>query len=507
MKKNISFLLIIILRLSVEAQNVYTVDCSKHYQVIDNFGASDAWSFHYLGENYPVTVREKISDLLFSKDFNNQGSPKGIGLSLWRFNIGAGSMDNPNNKLSNIWRMTECFMDSTGLFDFKNKQKGQIWFLRAAKERGCEQFLGFCNSPPWFMTDNRQACNIGRDVKSLNLPTVNFTKFADFLAEVYLGIKKEYGIALDYIAPLNEPEWGWEGIGQEGTPCSVDKISEVVKAVSASFKKRNIPATILSTESGEFTYMYKKVPNGGWVDEQIAKLYGKSSPYYIGNLYGVKPLMSGHSYWTGHNEKLEQTRKDLYVSAQEHDIRLWQSELCIMSNDKEIGGGSGRDMSMLTALYVARIIHYDLTVGNVSAWQWWTAVSPEIYKDGLIFVDKEEKKGSSNVYVPKLLWTLGNFSRFIRPGAVRVKVEGFMDMDGFMVSSYLNKDNTLVTVAINYSNMDRSISLNVSNVKNTKYYITSDKAGDDLKFYGKCDLKNSQSLPAKSIVTFVSELY
>jgi hypothetical protein len=31
-----------------------------------------------------------------------------------------------------------------------------------------------------------------------------------------------------------------------------------------------------------------------------------------------------------------------------------------MSNDKEIGGGSYFDFSMRTALYVARVMHYDL---------------------------------------------------------------------------------------------------------------------------------------------------
>ena len=33
---------------------------------------------------------------------------------------------------------------------------------------------------------------------------------------------------------------------------------------------------------------------------------------------------------------------------------------------------------------LARIIHLDLTLCGVSAWQWWTAVSPVDYKDGLI---------------------------------------------------------------------------------------------------------------------------
>src|SRR5580693_5814158 len=69
---------------------VVKIDLSKTYQVIDNFGASDAWACQFAG-NWPDAKRNNIADLLFSKDTLVDGSPKGVALSLWRFNIGAGS--------------------------------------------------------------------------------------------------------------------------------------------------------------------------------------------------------------------------------------------------------------------------------------------------------------------------------------------------------------------------------------------------------------------------------
>ena len=36
------------------------------------------------------------------------------------------------------------------------------------------------------------------------------------------------------------------------------------------------------------------------------------------------------------------------------------------------------------ALYMARVIHYDLTLAHASSWQWWLAISPYDYKDGLV---------------------------------------------------------------------------------------------------------------------------
>src|SRR5689334_6581885 len=75
-------------------ENVATIaiDLSKTHQTINNFGASDAWSCQFVG-NWPEEKKNKIADLLFSMDTLKDGSPKGIALSTWRFNIGAGSAE------------------------------------------------------------------------------------------------------------------------------------------------------------------------------------------------------------------------------------------------------------------------------------------------------------------------------------------------------------------------------------------------------------------------------
>jgi len=67
-----------------------TVDVQQKRQTINNFGASDCWSIQYVGQ-WPLAKRQAIADLLFEVGLDADGNPKGIGLSLWRFNIGAGS--------------------------------------------------------------------------------------------------------------------------------------------------------------------------------------------------------------------------------------------------------------------------------------------------------------------------------------------------------------------------------------------------------------------------------
>ena len=61
-----------------------SINITKRFQTMAGFGASDAWYAHYVGLFWPPAQREAIAQLLF----NRTG---GIGLSMWRYNIGSGS--------------------------------------------------------------------------------------------------------------------------------------------------------------------------------------------------------------------------------------------------------------------------------------------------------------------------------------------------------------------------------------------------------------------------------
>ncbi|MDE5550404.1 MAG: hypothetical protein K2I99_03490, partial [Bacteroidaceae bacterium] len=102
----------------------------------------------------------------------------------------------------------------------------------------------------------------------------------------------------------------------------------------------------------------------------------------------------------------------------------------------------------------------------------------------------------------KLMWTLGNFSRFVRPDAVRLDVQGEMAADGLMLSAYRNADGTLAIVAINYGTQDRPVCIDTQEGKSAIAYRTSDVAGENLKNVGKVNLKKS-TLPARSVTTYI----
>ena len=136
-----------------------------------------------------------------------------------------------------------------------------------------------------------------------------------------------------------------------------------------------------------------------------------------------------------------------------------------MGNDEEIGGGGGYDFTMKTALYVARIIHHDIVYAGARSWQWWRSIGGD-YKDGLIREYSDPTFLNGEVKDSKLMWALGNYSRFIRPGAVRKAIiakdnqgkiipEGDTDVTGLMCSAYQNTDGKEVFVMINYAAEDK----------------------------------------------------
>src|SRR3954465_15252558 len=75
------------------SKTTIVVNLNNVKQTIHSFGASDCWTAKYIGKWTDVQKKNQIADLLFSTDTLQDGSPRGIGLSLWRFNIGGGSYE------------------------------------------------------------------------------------------------------------------------------------------------------------------------------------------------------------------------------------------------------------------------------------------------------------------------------------------------------------------------------------------------------------------------------
>ena len=482
------------------------IDEAKTYQTIANFAASDAWACQFVG-NWPAAKKEAIADLLFSTENNPNGQPKGIGLSMWRFNVGAGSaQQGESSGIKDEWRRAESFLTPAGTYDW-TRQAGQVWFMQAAKKRGVRQFLGFLNSPPVSLTRNGKAF---ATAKQSNLAPEKFGLLADYCVRVLEGVRKSTGITFNYLSPVNEPQWDWSDGSQEGTPFQNADIAGIANALSAKLTASTLPTQLLLTEAGKLDYLFSTADKPGQGDQIRAFFGDKTAPTYLGRTPRVVPIIAGHSYFTtSPYPQAVTTRQQLAnrVASIDH-LSYWQSEYCILGdNGGEINGGS-RDLGMAPALYLARAIHTDLAVANAAAWQWWLAISPSDYKDGLVYIDKEKVDG--NFYPSKMLWALGNYSRFVRPGAVRLaaQLEGPAAGAGSpLVSAYRSANGRqLITVVVNEADTPADLRLTLARrpLGISQAFTTSARA--DLQPSPAVAAGQVMHVAPRSITTLVSEL-
>lgn len=480
----------------------YIIETNQPRQTIRHFGASDAWSMQFIGLWDNQEEQEKIADWLFSTENDAKGQPKGIGLSVWRFNLGAGSAEQGKDAQINPGTRTECFLTKDGSYDW-TKQAGQRKFLRMAKQRGVPHFLAFMNSAPVYYTQNGLATNTGRG-GTINLKDDCYDDFARFMATSLKGLEKQEGIHFDYLCPVNEPDghWNWLGPKQEGSPATHREIARLARETNKALNEQGLTTQILMDESSDIRCLLGIHQTDWQRGNAISSFFSPDSTQtYVGNLPNVPHLMAAHSYWTNTPVPyMKEIREELREACKKFGVKFWQTEICIMSNDTEIGGGQGYDFTMKTALYVARVIHHDLTYADAESWSWWRACGGN-YRDGLIRVYEREQRARDS----KLLWTLGNYSRFVRPGAVRYEVTSPKQEDpyGLMVSAYKNKDGKWVCVAINYADEPQHIQLNLSDKKKIHWqvYRTSDTEDENLKPIGIC--KGKTQLSPRSISTFV----
>lgn len=115
----------------------------------------------------------------------------------------------------------------------------------------------------------------------------------------------------------------------------------------------------------------------------------------------------------------------------------WQTEMSYFSNF---------DATMVNALVMAADIHSALTVANVAVWMWWELIqqlgaSPDD-NQGLI------GNAASNSTMTKRFYALGNWSKFVRPGYVRVGTSG--SVSGVSLTAFRQPGSgAFVLVAVN----------------------------------------------------------
>ncbi len=152
--------------------------------------------------------------------------------------------------------------------------------------------------------------------------------------------------------------------------------------------------------------------------------------------------------------------------------------------------------NMPTALHMAEEIHNHLTLANLNAWHYWWLWAGGT--SGMFNTD-------TNTWT-KRLWVMGNFSRFVRPGYMRVSTTGDAP-SGVLISAYTNPaDGTVAVVAINQNRSATPVSLFISGAAPCEVtpWVTSDADSlADKAPLAVSDARFDATLEAQSVTTFV----
>jgi O-glycosyl hydrolase len=471
-----------------------TIDLAAPRQVMASFGASDCWSMQVIGREWSEAAREEVARLLFSRT-------AGIGLSQWRVNLGAG----PNAvSISDPWHSTETFESAPGVYDW-SRAPGTRWFMRAAKRYGVPHLVAFCNSPPARLTVNGLTNAHGLDAGTCNLAPGREAEFAGYLGEVLEHFARHPDpaerVVFHAVSPLNEPEWEWTG-RQEGLPAANADLLRIARAVAGELERRRLPTLLLLPEAGHLRDLLA-------LNAASTRRLGSATGAYLPLLAGEAGLMrraantlSYHSYWSDGADLVPLRSAARAAAAKVPGLRLWQTEYCIME--------AGRDPGMDAALRLARVIHADLTVAEASSWCWWLALSRYDFKDGLICTDYAGPGDPETIRPAKLLWALGQWSRFVRPGMARLAVnhDAGQDSRSLMRSAFADRER-VVAVYVNPGPGEMRVLPDFRNGRGPRHgprlFRTGAAAGEDLKEIAAPAKERGFRLPPRSITTFVWE--
>ena len=520
-------LFLVLMHCTTSAQNLqFTIHYNDTLQTIHNIGASACWFSEEIGSTWPTPAKERMAELLFSKDVDISGQPKGIGLSAFRYNIGGGTAEQGDSSgIKDPAHRVECFQLPNGSYDW-SKQKGYTWFLQKAKNYGVENLIAFVNTPPVHLTKNGLGYKLVKDPYA-NLQEDKYTEYANFLTAV-LQHFDEQNLHFNLISLINEPQWDWSGVPgeakQEGSPWTNEEIYKAVKKLNTSLQQKHLTSKILVTEAAMLNHLYAKNVTAS---DQAKTFWSNKSSLYIGDLSHATPYIAGHGYFSeSTDQNLISSRRSTKDTIEKigKNLQFWQSEYCLLGDGfKE--GTKGKRSATDCALFLAKVIHHDLALGNATAWQFWNSFEPGAADTNtlyyLVALNKNRFTDTANRYsVTKNLWALGHYSLFVRPGMKRMAVDrndGLTDSaiaQNIMITAFRNNGGRIVVNAINYTVNDASAVLQLEGIGNgfrlKQHFVTSGKSTDNLTPHSVSAgaTINSQStvvLPARSINTFVFE--
>lgn len=431
--------------------NVIDVDTGDVRQEIWGFGATANGPVNDL-MNMGTTDQQTILDQLFGTEDDQAG------LSIVRLEINPFTKSDPvpGNALQ------ATIEPEPGVWDF-DTDFHQRWFADEAVGRDpAMRFAASVWSPPAWMKDN------GSEVRGGHLKPEYYDDFAEYLLTWANKYKEDYGYDVDWLSIQNEPEASMDYASAIYTG---QEMSDVVSAVYDAFRTDGIDVRLGAPEGGHLGSSWNLLNQMDPADVQ--KLDYIATHFYTWNTY----------------------------DAYNYDLRRFDKPLFMM----EYSMSAPNDAGMDGGLEVADQINAALEQGYSSYLYWLFVTSPAsptstVLREGLINLLLD------GTYVTnKRLYTMGQFSRFIRPGDRHVQAESG-NSDITVTAAKNTATNKATLVAANRS--AEPVTVTVDGMTGSAFSVYRTSGTENIAPLGTHSTGGGSftyTLAPKSVTTFVEQ--
>jgi O-glycosyl hydrolase len=428
---------------------------AQTHQHIDGFGYSIAFQRTSLVHKLSEAKREEALDLLLGRE-------TGAAPSILRLGIGS-SATSEYDKMLSIQPTDPGGPAATPNYVWDGWDGAQVWYAKEARERGVHRFFADAWSAPGYMKDNGTDTNGGAlcGLQGVTCASGDWREaYARYLVQ-YAKFYRQEGIRIDEIGFTNEPDWTASYASMRFTPAQAVEFVKVLGPIA-----RHAGVGVVCCDSF------------GWQQQDAYTRALEADPQARRQV----DIVTGHGYASPADRPLS-TSKPTWMSE-------WAASSVADGWNEAWDSGKGTD-----GIALAQRIHDTLALADSSAFLFWLG-SSRGGTAALLQIDD----ANDTYRVSSRLYALAAYSRFIRPGAVRIGVDS--TPAGLKVSAYRNANGTEVVEIINTG--DAAVSTTIDMKRPTAYLTDAthrlEKVPGVVTKHGQ---RTTVELPPRSLTTLV----
>lgn len=449
-----------------------SLDANTTYQTIDGFGTS---VMHWLADQYANEAYRTA----YAQD---------LGCSIIRGNLHCSAITGEESMNGNKTTFGSDIDKNAALMDFSvNRVATTGGFMEAVyAQRLDEMKITFSIwTPPHWMKENA-ILDAEKENQSFKGNLVRSdemrTQYARYVAAWIKGFSETYNVPVYSLSVQNElnyahepSSWTTSCVYRAKTALNENDFNPVINHFYAEFQANNLDVLLMGPETSHI-FKHQMDNHMNFVNDILEDPLTKSQLdilCYHG--YGISP---GDRYNTW----------KYYNSIKDSGMRSWQTEAG--------GGPSGEWQS---AIDNARTIQDQLIGLNLSGYIYWTYVHDKDKESSLI-VNTHQVTGKYHMFK--------HFSRYIRPGALRIECLGD-DAERLAASAYAHQENkSLCAVLVNHKG-PANITMELPQDSQISEYMIYTSIDDDY-FQEESVVADAGQLqfysPASSIITVYGEM-